>query len=671
MERAQFCEKAEAVILIGDGQDRCVADVVDGANARLVVAADDDAALRALRQPDAALVILAWERGDGPAPDCVRSVCAAATARQIPVLALAASSDCAEELYRSGATDVLAAPFTGALLRHKIERLLATWRQSVALAQSKRAEQEVREQLAKVIDDAALAARSVEEQLRASRERYQALFESVDDGLCIVEMVFDTEGRPVDYRFLEVNAAFVQHTGLVDAVGKRVREMVPEHDEHWFANYGRVAQTGEPMRFVDEAKALGRWYDVFATRVGAAGSNKVAILFRDITDRTLADERLRRLADDLAEADRRKNIFLATLAHELRNPLAALRNAVQLMRRASADTGQQERAQQVMERQLTLLVHLVDDLLDVARITHGQIELKKARVDVRDIVADVVDTSAPLIDAGRHAFCVDLPPQALLLEVDPIRITQALGNLLNNAAKYTPAGGRIGLSVRREGSEVVLAVSDTGVGIAPQSLGQVFDMFAQIRDSGDLAQGGLGIGLSLVRELVTLHGGDVTVASAGVGKGSTFSIRLPVPDAAGERTTLRPTVRATGAKALQGPRRILIVDDNRDAADTLAALLEQMGQQSRVANDGEQALRMVAAFQPELAFLDIGMPGMNGYQLARAIRTIALPKPPRLVALTGWGGDADREQSWRAGFDMHLTKPVMIEAIEALLLEMA
>jgi PAS domain S-box-containing protein len=286
--------------------------------------------------------------------------------------------------------------------------------------------------------------RRAAEQLRASEERYRTLFESVDQGFCIFEMIFDEQERPVDYRFLEMNQMFEAHTGLHDAVGKTAKEMIPNLDGYWFDTYGRVALTGEPVRFENEAPAMGRWFDVYATRLGGAGSRRVALLFSDITARKQSEETLLKLAKDLAEADQRKTEFLATLAHELRNPLAPIRSGLAVMRLKGDNAASVARVREMMERQVSHMVHLIDDLLDVARISGGKLELKKEAADLRSVLSSAVETSLPLIESGRHALSVELPEHAVPAEVDVTRIAQVVANLLNNAAKYTPPGDASG-----------------------------------------------------------------------------------------------------------------------------------------------------------------------------------------------------------------------------------
>ncbi|KQY00771.1 diguanylate cyclase [Massilia sp. Root133] len=514
-----------------------------------------------------------------------------------------------------------------------------------------------------VVIDASLQ-KEAEERLQASEERYRTLFEAIDEGVCVIEMLYDDAGIPSDYRFIEVNPAFVKATGLAHAVGRTMRSLVPQHEAHWFETYGRVAATGEPVHFVDEAAHLGRWYDVYAARVGPAGSRKVVVLSTDITERRRTELELRRLADDLAEQDRRKTEFLATLAHELRNPLAPIRSGLQLMRRARADPAAIARVQDIMDRQLDHLVHLVDDLLDVARITRGQVDLKPALVPLADVLNAAVETSLPLIEAARHQLDVRLPDEPLMLHADATRITQVVSNLLNNAAKYTPRGGHIVLAVECDGEQALIAVSDNGIGIPPDALGEVFRMFTQIPNATRHMPGGLGIGLSLVKSLVELHGGTIQAASAGTGTGSVFTVRLPLADHGADKA-------APGAPGLDASRipalRLLVVDDNRDAADTLAALLSVMGHDVVVAHDGHQALRMLGGLEPHAVFLDIGMPGLSGYEVAQAVRREPRHDGVMLVALTGWGGADDRARSAQAGFDAHLTKPATVTAIESVL----
>jgi PAS domain S-box-containing protein len=451
---------------------------------------------------------------------------------------------------------------------------------------------------------------------------------------------------------------------MLDFFAPEVRPFV--RDEVLPALTGGAAKWEGELQFahVGSGSPVPVYYKGFAVRDADGNNIGLATITRDITEQKRAEDELRRVAADLAEADHRKSEFLATLAHELRNPLAPIRTGLDLLRIAPGDAAAVGRVYDMMDRQLGHLIHLVDDLLDVARITRGKIELKKETIELQAVVAMAVETSTALIEADHHTLTVHLPDEPLALEADVTRLVQVLSNLLNNAAKYTPAGGRIVLEAWREDGHAVVAVSDTGVGIPAESLGSVFEMFTQVRGNLDRAQGGLGIGLSLVRRLVELHGGRVSAASAGRGHGSTFTVRLPLrcgmaPDAG--RALPAPGAESGGG---HGPLRVLVVDDNADAADSLVALLGLMGHDTRVAHDGPGGVRQAQDFVPDLVFLDIGLPGMDGHEVARAIRTAPGLEQVVLVALTGWGAQSDMARSHEAGFDQHLTKPVSMGALE-------
>jgi PAS domain S-box-containing protein len=371
---------------------------------------------------------------------------------------------------------------------------------------------------------------------------------------------------------------------------------------------------------------------------------------------TAASERMS-LIRRLRDTDQRKNEFLATLAHELRNPLAPIRNALQIMRLTSHDVSAVKRARSMMERQLGHLVRLIDDLLDVSRITQGVLELRTERVALATVIASAVDTTRPLIDAAGHRLVVDLPRDPVYLEADPVRLAQVFANLLNNAVKYTPEGGRIEMGAERRGDTVSVTVRDSGVGIPPHALRSVFGMFARLGQPGRGAQEGLGVGLTLAQRLVGLHGGRIEAASEGAGCGAAFTVHLgTAPD---EPVAGPPGVREDAEPAVQpGGRRILVADDNADAAESLALVLQLMGNEVRVAHDGREAVEAAAVFRPELILLDIGMPRLTGYEAARMIRQQPWGRDVVLVALTGWGQDEDKREALDAGFDHHFTKPV-------------
>ncbi len=394
-------------------------------------------------------------------------------------------------------------------------------------------------------------------------------------------------------------------------------------------------------------------YDESGRVVGAVN------ILVDITDRKRAEDALR-------ESDRRKSEFLAMLAHELRNPLAPLRNGLQIMRLANHNGAAVERAQGMMERQLGHMVRLIDDLLDLSRITNGKIELRKERIDLAAAVKDAVETSRPLIEASGHELTVTLPPQPVFVDADRTRLAQVFANLLNNSARYTKRGGHVWLTVERQGSDVVVRVKDNGVGIPADLLPKVFEMFTQANRSLERSQGGLGIGLSLVRGLVEMHGGRVEAHSDGPGKGSEFVVRLSVL-----LSSVRgPRERGEGdgtPGSCSSKCRVLVVDDNKDSAKSLSLMLQIMGYDARMAYDGLEAVDIAAAFRPAVVLLDIGLPRLSGYDACRRIREQPWGEGMVLIAQTGWGQEEDKCQAKEAGFNFHMVKPLDPAALEKLL----
>ncbi len=372
-------------------------------------------------------------------------------------------------------------------------------------------------------------------------------------------------------------------------------------------------------------------------------------------------------AESLRQADRRKDEFLATLAHELRNPLAPIRNSVQILRMTACNNPTAERVCEMMERQVNQMVRLVDDLMEVSRITRGLIELRKEETDLATVIRCAVETSRPLIDAGGHQLAISLPPEPIPLYGDSVRLGQVFANLLNNAAKYTERGGQIWLQAKREGSDAIVSVRDNGIGLSADMLPVVFEMFMQADRSTNRSQGGLGIGLTLVKNLVELHGGTIAARSDGPGSGSEFIVRLPVNALQHDG---RP--RSVGQKTPDFPqRRVLVVDDNRDAAASMGMLLKFLGTDVEVANDGIAALSAITSYRPDVVLLDIGMPGMDGFEVARRIRENRSFDNIVLIALTGWGQTEDRNRTQAAGFDHHLVKPADITALQSLLVAVA
>jgi len=376
----------------------------------------------------------------------------------------------------------------------------------------------------------------------------------------------------------------------------------------------------------------------------------VVLVFRDATAARAAERALR-------EADRRKDEFLAVLAHELRNPLAPIRQAAAIARTAGATEAQLRRSHEVIDRQVGHMARLLDDLLDVARITRGTLEVRMSRVDLAAVVDTAIEMARPLIDARRHSLEIALPQEPIGLDADPLRLAQVFGNLLTNAAKYTEPGGRIGLAAQRDGDAVLVRIVDNGVGLTPESLTRLFQMFVQIEPPLERTEGGLGIGLALAKGLVELHGGTIEARSAGLGHGSEFIVKLPLAPAGGVARGASGAPTAARARAGAG-LAIVVADDNRDAATSLAALLELDGHRVEVVHDGAEALQALERVRPHLALLDIGMPKVNGYDVARAVRAAEWGRGVALVAITGWGQDDDRDRALGAGFDDHWVKPI-------------
>jgi PAS domain S-box-containing protein len=617
-----------------------------------------------------------------------------------------------------------------------------------------------------------------------SEQRYRALFNSIDEGFCLLEVLFAENGAPVDYRYLETNPTFARHTGIENATGKRIREIYPNIEQHWVDTYGDVAITGIPARFEDESVAMGKWFDVDAFRVGDPADRRVGVLFSDITPRKRAEEALRererhmRLVTDatpalisyvdselkyqfnnksyeqwfgrrredikgrhmrdvlgerafaairphidaaiagntveyealvpyrdggtryihahyvpergadgtvagffvlvhdmtsikqaeeaLREAHQRKDEFLATLAHELRNPLGAIRMALGVIEHGT-DPGRTNEMGAIIDRQSAQLARLVEDLLDVSRISRGTIELRKSRVDVGEVVRHVVEDVGPLCEANALKISLTLPEAPLKAEADAARLAQVVSNLVHNACKFTEKGGEIRVIVEQAEGQAVVRVVDTGIGLSHEQLGRIFEMFTQGDSPRGRAGGGLGIGLSLARSIIELHGGTLDAFSEGPGEGSEFVLRLPAletnaqgllsGECAGGDTRARPNLA----------RRILAADDNEDALGAVATMLRMRGHQVETAADGAEALQKARDWRPDVALLDIGMPRLDGYEVARRIRGEQWGRDILMIAMTGWGQERDKAQAADAGFDAHMTKPIDPELLGRLL----
>jgi PAS domain S-box-containing protein len=489
----------------------------------------------------------------------------------------------------------------------------------------------------------------------AEADRRRRLYETVASNTPDFVYVFD-----LDHRFTYANESLLRMWGKTwdEAIGKSCLELGYEgwHASMHDAEIEQVRVTRKPIR--GEVPFNGtngrRIYDyIFVPVLGADGEvEAIAGTTRDVTDRKEAEEALR-------EADRKKDEFIALLAHELRNPLAPIRNGLQVLK-VSNDRSQQDRVRALMERQLAHMVRLIDDLLDISRISRNKMELRRARVALADVVSAAVETAGPLIHAEKHELTVSLPPEAIYLDADLTRLAQVFGNLLSNSAKYTPKSGRIWLSAERRGGQVAVLVRDTGIGIPARALTTVFDMFSQVDRSFERSAGGLGIGLALVKGLVEMHGGTVTAESPGEGKGSTFTVTLPlaagyeIPAPGGETTPSRR----------HGARRVLVVDDNLDGAESMADMLSLLGDEVRIAHDGLEALTVTEEFRPDVILMDVGMPRLNGLEAARQIRSQPWGHDVAIIALTGWGQENDQEKSREAGCDSHLVKPVNLDDLE-------
>jgi signal transduction histidine kinase len=505
--------------------------------------------------------------------------------------------------------------------------------------------------------------------LRAAESRWRALFDQAPGFMCVLS--------GPEHRFDYCNPRYLELVGRADILGKTVLEALPEVERQGFialldgvyrsatAHTASAAPIYLPSS--DDSGQLQLRHLDFVYQPILDGKGEVTGILvegSDVTDRMLATQALIQSEARFREADRRKDEFLATLAHELRNPLAPLRNAAKVLRAPATDAKTREWATTIIDRQVQTMAGLLEDLLDVSKITRGQLTLHKQLTSIASIIETSVEVARPLIDARRHTLLVALPDEPVEVEVDPLRLSQVFSNLLTNAAKYMEPNGRIEISAECHEDDVCIAVKDHGIGLEPDSLGRVFEMFAQVKGTLDRAEGGLGIGLALVKGLVGLHGGRVTAASEGLGKGSEFRVWLPSPARRAQQAT---DVNPQRSLLPSLSRRILVVDDNVDAAQSLAFLLQADGHEVRVAHDGEQAFIAASDFRPDIAMLDIGLPKLDGYAVAAAIRRELWGEAILLLALTGWGQNDDKRRALEAGFDFHLTKPVDLDQVSTLI----
>jgi PAS domain S-box-containing protein len=503
-----------------------------------------------------------------------------------------------------------------------------------------------------------------EKVLAESEERFRQLAENINEVFWMTD--------PQTTQLLYISPAFERVWGrscqslyenprsFMDAVHPEDRERLRIDV---LEKQSRGEQVDKEYRVVRPDGSI-RWVRdrAFPVKDDAGQFYRLVGIIDDFTERKCAE-------DALKEANRRKDEFLATLAHELRNPLAPVRNAAQVLRMKALADPQLRSARDIIDRQVHQMVRLIDDLLDISRITRGKLQLRKERVELAPVVQSSIEASRPLIDKQAHDLTVCLPQESVHLEADPIRLAQVFSNLLNNAAKYTEKGGHVWLTAERQDGELVVSVRDTGIGIAAEHLPELFEMFSQVTPALERSQGGLGIGLAMVRGLVGLHGGSVEARSAGLGRGSEFIVRLPV---VGTPMQGRPEPSADGERPCAGPKcRILVADDLQDSMYSLAIMLRLAGHDVQTAHDGLEAVQAAATFRPDVVLLDIGMPKMNGYEAARHMRQEPWGKDMLLVALTGWGQEEDKRRAFEAGFDHHLTKPVDPAALVKLLAELA
>lgn len=513
--------------------------------------------------------------------------------------------------------------------------------------------------------------KQAETALRRSKERYQTLFESIDEGFCVIEVLFDQNNNAFDYRFLEINPAFEKQTGLEQTEGKTVRQLVPDLEEHWFEIYGQVALTGKPLRFENSAAAMNRWFDVYAFRIGQPESRKVALLFKDISDRKqLESERERLLqqeqvAREAAEkANRIKDEFLAVLSHELRSPLNPILGWSKLLQTGKLNPTKTVEALATIERNAKLQSQLIEDLLDISRILRGKLSFNVEQVNLATIINAALDTVQLAAQAKKIEIQIILEPNIGGVSGDAGRLQQILWNLLSNAVKFTPESGRVEVRLTRINDHAQIQVSDTGKGINPDFLPDVFEHFRQEDGATTRKFGGLGLGLAIVRQLVELHGGTVFVESAGEGQGATFTVKLPLLrneylEKSNQLNSDSSLLPQPSSLPLAG-YKILVVDDEPDSRDFIAFVLEQEGAEVIALPTAIEVLQVIEQIQPDLLVSDIGMPNMDGYMLLRQVRTLPQNQGGQIpaIALTAYAGEVNQKQAMAAGFQQHLSKPV-------------
>jgi PAS domain S-box-containing protein len=526
-------------------------------------------------------------------------------------------------------------------------------------------DQRVRTAALKTAESIAVARQRAERELLAAKEALERKSEELEQQREWFEVTLNSIGDAVittnvDGRVTSLNPVAEAMTGwnIAEARGEpleRVFRIINEDTRRLAESpVAKALQLGKTIGLGNHTALIGKDGTEVAIEDSAAPIRDrngnicgAVMVFHDVTKRRRAEQALR-------DTDRRKDEFLATLAHELRNPLAPIRQAARILRAETATDAQKRWCQDVIDRQVQHMALLIDDLLDIARVSRGTLELRIETTELAAVIEAAIETARPIIDAKRHKLSVEIPQQAVQFAADPLRVAQVLSNLLTNAAKYTDPQGQIRLRAFDDGEAITISVADSGIGIPRGEIESVFAMFSQVKASQDRSDGGLGIGLALARGLVELHGGTIRATSAGLGEGSEFVVRLPHRVLSAVALPETATAAATPARR----RRILIADDNQDAADSLAVLLQMEGHDVTVVRDGREALTTINAVLPEIALLDIGMPELDGYEVARQVRQNTLGRAVTLIAVTGWGQDQDKARALGAGFNHHLTKPI-------------
>ena len=648
--------KPVTVLLVDDREANLLAltAVLETLPVRLVKATSGREALKFLLNDECALILLDVQMPDLDGFETAALIRARERTRYTPIIFVTAVNREEEHIlkgYTHGAVDYIVKPFDPSTLVAKVRVFIEQFTREQGLQQEAALRMRERDEFKKR-ELAALA------DAEAQRAHLHALFLQAPAAIAIV--------RGPDHIFELANPRFEDLIGVTGLRGRPGREVLPDAAARgtWELLDG-VLQKGEPFlgtEYPDLFGRVGHYFNFVAqpTRDSDGKPFGAMVHVVDVTDTVVAQRKSEAFARKLQDHDRSKDEFLAMLGHELRNPLAPILTALHVMRLRSANEGtEKERA--IIERQVNHLSRLVDDLLDVSRATMGKIDLRREPLEVSTAVARAVEVAAPLLQAKGHRLSVKVPGAGLLVAGDPVRLSQVIANLLHNAAKYTEEGGQIDVEAHLDGAIVSISVKDNGRGIAPERLSSMFELFVQGDQPADRSQGGLGVGLTLVRSLVQLHGGDVEARSAGPGTGSVFTVRLP---ALADRRVL-PLDKPAIIPPRLARRRILVVDDNRDAAEMLAQVLAHAGHEVREEHDGLAALVAAAQFKPQVIVLDLGLPGLDGFEVARRLRADPQIDPPRIVALTGYGQDSDRRRTAEVGIDLHLVKPVDIDALLA------